>query len=241
MGRRIPEGKKIYTLSTLLGKQPGKLKKDPRYGTMMASLEGTEKLLRLRFNRRCYTLLDRAIIRPENLDHFYRTYRLPKHPFFPLFLAIKKSYLQDLEEKRKAREKLAAETMASLPFLVREYGQAFTWWEQQFSRGKGCFGTIFSPGTVKKAREYRAYDHCDWCLSFLGCLNRIREKYGAPVLREGERLLYRFILELPPPPAQLSEGDIKKNYRRLSLACHPDRGGDPAVFSLLSEARRKVY
>uniref|UniRef100_A0A0G4GSA8 J domain-containing protein n=1 Tax=Chromera velia CCMP2878 TaxID=1169474 RepID=A0A0G4GSA8_9ALVE len=37
-------------------------------------------------------------------------------------------------------------------------------------------------------------------------------------------------------PETASELEIRRAYRRLATACHPDKGGDPAVFRLLSKA-----
>ncbi len=242
MGRRIPAGKKIYSIAYLLEKQPGALRKDPRYLPMRESLEGSQRLLALRFNRRCYTLLHRAVIAPENLEHFYRTYRLPRHPFFPLFLAVKKSYLDSRERARVEREELIRQTVDSLPPLVRTYWGAFIGWEESLGRrGAPLFRACLYPRTKKKAREYLSLSRGEWILLYRDYLERGKGKYGALGEKEGRRLLDRFALDLPPPPAPVDQGMVKSHYRRLSLEYHPDRGGDGEIFRLIGEARERVY
>ena len=80
-----------YQLNTyLLDKQPKALVRDTKYPLLISYYRSSPLLMRIRFNKRCYSLLHNAVIKPEHLENFYKTYRLPKDSFFPLFSMIKK-------------------------------------------------------------------------------------------------------------------------------------------------------
>jgi hypothetical protein len=240
--RKRPVGRKIYTIPYLLDKQPKGLAKDPRYKAMIDSLANEERLISLRFNRRCYSLLHDGVIKPENLDDFYRTYRLPRHPFFPLFLAIKRSYLSDRSEKKQDKEKTIAVSVGRLSPLLKAYWTAFSRWESKCRGGKKAvlFNRIVYPSSIKKARDYLSRSHGEWILFFEEYLNKVLEENHIRYDREGEMLLDRFILKLPPPPTVPVRGDIIRGFRTLSLEYHPDKGGDAEFFLKIKEARERL-
>ncbi|MDC7221181.1 MAG: hypothetical protein PQJ59_14690 [Spirochaetales bacterium] len=243
MGRRKrPVGRTIYSIPRLLDDQPAKLKKNPAYSRMVESLIGAEKLLSLRFNRRCYSLLHNAVIKPEHLENFYRTYRLPRHPFFPMFLALKRSYLEERERARKEREQAIARYVGEIDEGVRAYWNAFSDWERRFRGGKNSIThRYFYPSTLKKARAYSAYSYGEWCYYFRDYLELMKKSStGVREDDEGRFILNRYILNLLPPPAVISLGDVKRHYRKLSLVHHPDRGGEPDLFMLIRRAYGKL-
>uniref|UniRef100_A0A0G4HT32 J domain-containing protein n=1 Tax=Chromera velia CCMP2878 TaxID=1169474 RepID=A0A0G4HT32_9ALVE len=60
------------------------------------------------------------------------------------------------------------------------------------------------------------------------------ELYGEAKKRRKEMVKHAYkMLNLPETASEL---EIRRAYRRLAAACHPDKGGDPAVFRLLSKA-----
>ena len=242
MARRIPRGREIYTIASLLDKQPAGLKKDFRYERLLDSLKGSDRLLSLRFNRRCYTLLDRCIISPENLENFYRTYRLPRHPFFPLFLSVKKAYLNERTRIMEEREKRILSLLEELPGPVQAFLLAFARWES-YRRGGGkalIFQRRIYPRTLKRARQYRSWNRRDW----IGCFDEFRREVLEDTADargdDGGQMADRFVLGLPPWPEPLSPKEIKARYRLLSLENHPDRGGGEEAFMMVKEAYERL-
>ncbi len=242
MARRIPKGRKIYSISYLMDKQPKGIRKDPRYGFLLDSLRGSDRLLSLRFNRRCYTLLNRCVVGPEKLESFYRTYRLPRHPFFPLFLSIKRAYLDEKDKARAEREEKILSLLQKLPAREQEYLFAFARWESGRREGRKArtFQREIYPRTLKKARLYLSRNKCDW----IGCFETFRRDVIGDTAEysgdEGQVLIDRYILGLPPGPEPLNREEIKTRYRTLSLENHPDRGGSGEMFLIVKEAYERL-
>ncbi|MDC7222358.1 MAG: J domain-containing protein [Spirochaetales bacterium] len=240
--RKRPVGKRIYSIATLLERQPKALAKDPRYPQMIESLAGSDYLLSLRFNRRCYSLLHQGVIKPEHLENFYRTYRLPRHAFFPLFLAVKRAYLDERERAREQREEAIARLSGQLPPLVKVYWEAFPRWERRLRQGRGpvLFNRKILPKSLKKARLYASFDGADWTELFEAYYDELIRELFLRHESEGRMLLDRFILKLPPPPEKVDPKLIKARYRELSLIFHPDKGGEGGYFLKIKEARDRL-
>lgn len=209
---------------------------------MLAHFRASERLRSLRISRRCYSLLNRARIQPHNLHHFYRTYRLPADPFFPLFFAIKRGYLAERERVKEARRQYILAAMRALPapvlttikylgYLERHYnaaGRSPVWQENLF------------PGSKKKADAYSRYDTSAWLALFRAHLALLVDRYRAMNDVIADRVFACIVLELTPtaiPPARPSADLVSRTYRRLSLLHHPDRGGDPTMFIEIKRAR----
>ena len=243
MGRRKrPSGRKIYTIAYLLDKQPKGLRKDPRYGAMTESFSGSRDLGRLRFNRRCYSLLNEGIIKPEQLDDFYRTYRLPRHPFFPLFLAVKTSYLRERDRVRKEREEYIRTRFEELPLPLKLYLREFALWEKGL-RGGGkavIFHRMIYPGSKKRVHSYLAFGAGDWERVFSSFTEAVQREFPHGRDRNGRILLDRFTLNYPPPPEPLERKILKERYRQLCFASHPDRGGEEEDFLRIREAYERL-
>ena len=95
--------KRRYTIYDLLKKQPISMKKIPFFKNVLELYSSSGYLKGLHFNIKCYTLLNKAKIPPENLNHFYRIYRLKAHPFFPLFLKTKTEFINHQLEKKHSQ------------------------------------------------------------------------------------------------------------------------------------------
>ncbi len=240
--RRRASTARSYTIAQLLLRQPKSLRRHPDYQNMMAHYKTSDRLRRLRISRRCYSLLHRATIEPRNLRQFYRTYRLPADPFFPLFFMIKRSYLRERMRAKEERHRYILAAMRSLPptllqnikylgYLERRYnaaGRSPLWQKELF------------PGTKKKANAYLRYGAAAWLALFRRHLALLGARYRALGGAVADRVLACLALELTPkvaPPPLLSAAVVKRSYRRLSMLHHPDRGGDPAVFIEIKWAR----
>ncbi|MFW6223309.1 MAG: hypothetical protein ACOC4A_00315 [Spirochaetota bacterium] len=240
--RRRASPARRYSLAYLLERQPKSLAKHPHYGLMLEYYRNSEALRGLRVSRRCYSLLQHARIAPENLHHFYRTYRLPADPFFPLFFEIKRAYLRDRERVREARRRYILETMRALPGPVLDFIKYLGRLEQQYSGGRRypVWQAHLFPSTKKQADAYRRFDRLEWIETFGSHLEELEARYRGfnPQIRA--RLLACFVLEIPLeglPARRPTHAQVTAHYRRLSMRHHPDRGGDARMFVELQRAR----
>jgi hypothetical protein len=264
--RRRPRRRsaRTYTIAYLLSRQPKTLAKQPQYSAMIRQFRSSERLRHLRISRRCYTLLNHARIAPENLHHFYRTYRLPADPFFPLFFAAKRGYLAERRRIKEERHRYILEGMRALPspvldavrylgYLERNHnaaGRSPVWQEELF------------PPSKKQVDQYRRYDEGAWFRLFRRHLSLLQSRYRSLTSVTAERVYACLVLELipacpknghgvtartgarssaspsvPVPPPVPSAQQVNGSYRRLSMVHHPDRGGNPEVFIELKRAR----
>lgn len=240
--RRRTSSARTYSLAYLLSRQPKTLAKHGQYAVMLAQFSSSERLQGLRISRRCYTLLHQARIAPHNLGNFYRTYRLPADPFFPLFFAIKRDYLAGRERATEERRQYILAAVRALPrdtltrikylgYLERHYnaaGGSPVWQKQLF------------PGSRKKADAYARFTPSDWHALFRDHLGMLVDRYPRLTRTIADRVLACFVLGMIPemiPPARPSPPVIARTYRRLSLLHHPDRGGDPTLFISIKRAR----
>ncbi len=239
---RRSRSRRTYSLSYLLSRQPKTLRKHRDYAVMLGHLHASKRLQQLRISRRCYTLLHHARIAPHNLHHFYRTYRLPADPFFPLFFSIKRDYLAERERIREERRRYIQRAVRSLPpptlasirylgYLERHYNAAglSPLWQQH----------LF-PGSKKQADACSRYDRAAWLDLFEQHLLRLEQRYRdlAPLI--ARRVHACLVLGLVPsqiPPPRPTADDVARRYRALSLVHHPDRGGDPGLFIQIKRAR----
>lgn len=233
---------RFYAISYLLSRQPKGLQKQRHYREMVDHYTSSEALRRLRISRRCYTLLNAARIEPHNLRHFYRTYRLPADPFFPLFFAVKRAYLVERERVKQERRAYILSRMRSLPpfrlaavkYLghlersINAAGDSPVWQKELF------------PGSKKKADSYLRYSELEWFETYRCHLDRLRARYRRMTDLAARRIHAYLVLEIIPdrmPSRHVHRSEVTGAYRRLSLRYHPDRGGDAEVFVQLKRAR----
>lgn len=241
MRRRRPVGRKIYTVNYLLEKQPKVLKKHEKWPVLIGYLNSNRDILKIRFNKRCYSLLHNSIITPENLENFYRTYRLPKHPFFPLFFLIKREYLEDREKKRKEKEEFIRDGLSQLPDYVKKLFTMIALLEKDLNSTSKCpvYRKYFLPVSKKRINEFLNFSHEDWINFFDDYLGQLGTRYERLPLARIEYLDALLALQLIPDPgyAMPEEKTLIASYRKLSKDYHPDRGGHAALFIKVKWAR----
>lgn len=239
--RKRPPPVKKYTLAHLLEQQPKGLEKSPEYELMLSHLRSSPRLKNLRMTRRCYSLLLHGKIAEKNLVHFYRTYRLPKDPFFPLYFKIKREYIAKRRIRRKEKLRYITEEMRSLPEPYLGFIRYLARFEQGLNRaGKNpVWDDHIFPKTKKLVREYRYYRREEWLELFTEYIGALKNRYKKVIGLAADRLLACFILEcLPEDPRALPDREaVIRSYRRLSKIHHPDRGGSEAHFVALKWAR----
>jgi hypothetical protein len=233
---------RTYTINELLSRQPKTLQKHPRYQSLLAHYYASRVLQTMSVSRRCYSLLNRATVRPENLHHFLRTYRLPADPFFPTFFTVKRDYFAERERAKEERHGYILSVMKRLPEDIRAKIRYLGFLERSFN-GAGLspvWQKQLFPTSKRRADEYSRYGDTAWNALFRRHLDALARRYPdlAPVI--ADRVYASFVLDLVPeaiPPTAPAATRINRSYRRLSLLHHPDRGGDPAMFIEIKRAR----
>ncbi len=234
--------RKRYSLEQLLARQPKSLSKHRDYPELLGYLQKEPALQRVRMSQRCYTLLHHARIANKNLPHLMRTYRLPRHSFFALFLHIKRDYLREREQARQARFQYIVSEMRSLPSPVVEFTRYLGFLENHYNAASAhpLWQEHLFPRSKKRVHEYRKLSPPDWLEVFRRHLGRLEKRYRGCNSGTTELLLATYVLECLPssyPPSRPSAELIKRRYRHLSLQHHPDQGGDAHMFVELKRAR----
>jgi hypothetical protein len=199
------------------------------------------KLQRLRISGRCYSLLNKASVSPENLKTFCRTWRLPEDPFFPLFLAVKKAWQEDMRLRQEKRKAEIQSIMSKLPHERRGVLDALAGLEKSLDSRSGhpVWDRIVTPKTLKQARCMGEFSDDDWIdlwRAFLEHLTlRYRQFTQVHALRAEAKLLLGMedCLTGNTPP----DSRVREAFRRLSKVHHPDQGGSPGMFRRLKTAR----
>ncbi len=234
MRRRRPIGKKRYTIFTLLDKQPKSLSRSKHYSLMIGYLRDSPALQRIKFNQRCYSLLNNAVIKPEHLDNFYRTYHLPINPFFPLFFMIKREYLLNKELSKVEKRQYIQEKMKILPKYIDDFFRLLADLERSYNRGDKIpvYKNSLIPKTKKQVNLFNRNNHSDWIFFFKNYLNLLMEQYKRMPLEKTDQLLACFILIcIPNDCSRLpNQSVVRKHYRSFSKKYHPDTGGDHGLF-----------
>ena len=228
--RRRTSLARTYSIRHLLLHQPKTLRKHSQYREMIAHYDASEQLRRLRFTRRCYTLLNQARIAPENLRHFYRTYRLPADPFFPLFFTIKRGYLAERKRVKEERHRYIVSVVRSLPSGVRNQIKYLGYLERHYNAAglSPVWQKHLFPGSKKKADSYTRMAPTEWQRLFRDHLADLVHYYPRLTPTVADRVLACFVLGMVPeliPPTRPLPADVARVYRRLSMLHHPDRGG----------------
>jgi len=235
--------RRYNTLASLLDAQPAGLRKDPRHRLLWDHFMASEKLQRLRISRRCYSLLNRARIKPENLESFYKTYRLPKDSFFPLFLAVKSKWLNSRQQWKEERRKFIRDTLDALPEKRKNELNMLAFLERKYQSAGSLpvWNHVFVPVSRKRVKEMAAYTEAEWqklYSLFLGKLSRKYRRFSPEEALKTEALL---MLGFDPRKVDREglpgRNEIITNFRTLSKVHHPDRGGESALFRRLKAAK----
>jgi hypothetical protein len=201
----------------------------------------SERLQRLRISRRCYRILNNASVLPENLKSFYRTYRLPDDPFFPLFLSVKKNWMEERLKWRQDRRKTIASMVARLPPERRRYMDALSRMEQHFHPAgkKPVWERHVYPATKKRAGELSRFSELEWQDLTAHYLQELSRRYTSvstdvALLIEAKLVMGFDAASGPDVP---EEPMIQERFRELSKKYHPDLGGESRLFRRLKTAR----
>lgn len=232
--------KKKYSVAHLLSKQPKALRKIKGYALLMRYYRSSDLLFRIRFTRTCYCLLNQAKIDNGRLDYFYRRFILPRHPFFPLFLKIKREYLNGKDARKKEKAAYIAGKIKLLPQHVVDYLKYCARFERHYNSDNAypAWKKLIYPKTKKRVNALMKFDLEQWVDLFLCFFDSLKVKYQGINERSVDELVALFILELPY--RQYSNEVINTQYRQLSKKYHPDAGGSTRAFNYLQFARETL-
>lgn len=239
--KRRHSGKSDLSLNRLLSRQPKTIRKHPHYELMISHYLASEKLQALKINRQCYRLLDKAVITVENLPNLYRSYRVPRDPFFPLFIKIKKDYLTQRLKKAEEREKYILTQMKKLSGERRRVLRFLAELEESLSPlgSRLIWEKEIYPSSRKRALEILKISDREWFALIDGYLKSLSLKYPAISSRQ-EQLSASLFLKIIPTLNPLifpSKETVNKSYRKLSRRYHPDSGGESYLFIKLQNSR----
>lgn len=240
--RRSPSRLRGKSLRALIERQPKTFARREEYGVLITLLRNSARLQALRVSPRCWSLLNTATIDPDNLYHFYRTYSLPEHPFFPLFLRLKREYFAERERVKAERRVAIRRIVQTCPDHALVFLRYLGHLEDHLNAADEhpLWQTRLYPSSRKAARSAVKRSTLDWICVYREHLNALASHYRGFSEREARVLLSAFVLgcgpyEIPPRPPDARS--VARAYRRESLRHHPDRGGDAAVFIELKNAR----
>ncbi len=204
-------------------------------------LRDSARLRSAALNKTAYVLINQPRLEPKNLGNFLETYRLPSQPpFFKLFLSIKWERRKSLAARAQDRESRIAAIAAGFPQGARGLIAYMEAAERRSNPSAPFWKAELRPGTLKRAREMAAFSPSDWISFFEDYIERLGSGYRRIALYDTDLLLASMLLDCAPDPAMgrlPSAATVRAQFKRLSKACHPDLGGDPALFRLISRAR----
>lgn len=227
-------------LAHLLLAQGGGIRKHPDFARLESLLRRSPTLGRLRLSRVGYRLLNEPRLKIENLENFYSTYRVPRSAFFPLFLSIKWAHRRDLAAARERRAGDIAAIMELWPREVIGLARYLKEAERRANPGTPFWRRELCPHSKKRATELLGFALSDWIPYLADYIDRLRRSYRTLALADTDRLLACAFLDCLPDPATgrlPSKATVKAQYRKISKACHPDLGGDPRHFLIVTKSK----
>lgn len=224
----------------LLKKQPKKVKINPLFFDIVNIYNSSNELKKIKISNHCCNLLNKAKILPQNLDSFYKKFKLPKNSFFPLFLKLRKEYLEKLNIKKKEKNLYIYNKMKILPQSVKFLMRLLSIIEKELNKFKKIplWNKIIYPKSKAKVNQYLKYNNIEWSLLFNNFIAELVKKYGYKVDSEIIRKIDLFILEIEDQ--EYSNEAILKKFRHLCKKYHPDHGGDARYFNILKNTKDKL-
>jgi hypothetical protein len=224
----------------LLEAQPARLKRLPEYRELLTLLNADPRLGRARLSPLALDLLNKPRLKPEFLGNFFKTYRLPKHDFFKVFLRLRWEYAHSLAAARLDRAARLEGIMAGYPPEARAFIAFFKGLERGRDPRRFWADLDPVPRTLTRARELAALSPEAWTRYCLGAIDSLRARRPSLPLFPNAELAALAILGCLPDPRSLrapTAQRIKAAFRARSKEAHPDLGGDAAAFKRLKRAR----
>lgn len=243
-GKRLSASRKhFYSLARLLDAQPVGLLKDCRHRFLWDHFHASEQLQKLRISPQCYRLLDNAEILPETLQNFYTQYKIPPHPFFPLFLAVKLNWLEKRQLRIEREQRDVLKEMKRLPEHRRRALRILAEYERlHHPQGDNpLWESRLFPQSKKRVREMMQFNEEQWFQTWRRHLIHLSRRYRniPPLLNKSGKPTFssRVLAVLVLRCHDINRREITQNFRQLSKKYHPDYGGIAESFQRIKVAR----
>ncbi|HNZ28010.1 MAG TPA: hypothetical protein PLG34_09445 [Spirochaetota bacterium] len=227
--------RKRYTLLTLLEKQPKALKKCSEFIYLANLFNSSSVLKQMSLSLAAYRLLNRVQIKSDSIERFLKFYKLPANAFFPLFLLMKKKYLDKTTALKKKKEENIRKILNNLSSSKKIILKSLLEDEKKYNIKITLWRKYFFPNSLKKAEKLIKISNIELSEIIESFMEDFKKKYDNCISIKYKKVLCKFIMETALN--KISPGVVRKNYRELSKKYHPDLGGDPAHFKKLSEAK----
>jgi len=231
------------SLAELLYVQAVSFKKQASFPELVAMLNASVLLRGARLGQRPWKLLAEPRLKPEHLPDFYATYRLPKSPFFELFLRLKWA---ERERKAMAKADRAGRIRTALAAVPEPFSRLMAWLgalESTANPKKPLWKARYQPRSIKSAGALASLEPLDWKDELANALLAFRLSYPGLRVPDPGRLFDLAMLESLPDARTGREPDADTLRAGWRLACkrwHPDSGGSSDAFRLVEDARRRL-
>ncbi len=205
---------------------------------MLSYFKASDALQNLRISKKAYSILNNCKVSNDKLNYFYKVFRIPKNPFFPVFLKIKSDYLKDKRDRAYEKLKYIKNIMNNLDEKVINHLKYFIKYEKtiNINRNTPIWNKYFFPKSKKKADEFYKFNKNNWTKIFFKFIESLNNYYNWIDKIYGKKLVALFILELEI--AKYNTEKLKSQFRILSKKYHPDAGGDSESFNNLMLAKK---
>ncbi len=229
---------KTISINYLVSKQSNWFKNHRDFNLLISYYNASDVLKKLRLPRKAYIILNNCRISSNKLDDYFRFFRIPKNPFFPVFLKIKSEYLNKNLKNKREKADYIRKVMNALDDDVMTYLKYFIKYEKNVNVRQltPVWNKFFLPRSKKRAEEFKGYDRNRWINFFFEFIRFFNHYYNWVDKKYGEKLVALFILHLDI--AKHNDDRIKSQFRILSKKYHPDAGGDNASFNNLMIAKK---
>ncbi len=202
------------------------MRRAPDFARLQALLTASSKLRGLSLSPIAYSLLNQPRLKPQHLRNFLSTYKLPPSPFFALFLKLK---WEDRDRRAEARGKKTARISVIIKTYPRDIVAMILYLgtlEKTRNPSMPLWKKALFPNSLKRARELGALKRAAWIRLFSKHVDILAKGYRRIDIPERGALMACMLLECLPDPAKPrppGKAELKSQFRRLSMECHPDR------------------
>jgi hypothetical protein len=227
--------KKSYSCIYLLNQQPKGIKRKLQF-KVLHEHASRPPLRSLRFSMRCYSLLNRARIKPELLNRFLHSWSLPRHPFFADFLSMKRSWLKERAARKKEKQKKITMINGAIAHDVKKMILRLRSIERHLNvrTANPLWKKKWFTGTLKRARELSRMDRLDHAAEFYRFIELLSSRYQP--FHQKKSITKEVALFVLCVDKEANADTVKKSFRTLSKVYHPDLGGNHEHFQVLKKS-----
>ena len=222
----------------LIKSQPKGLKKMANFIKIVDIYNSSTYLKTLKLSKKAFNLLNKGRVNIDNLDKFYKIFKIKNHIFFIEFISLKNSYISKRKSIKKEKEKYIYQNMISLPKEIKDIIKELAKIELNYAKRdkkRSFWQKTLYPTTKKGVNDFLKFNNIDWFIHFDNFISKVQKKYSVDFgNRSIKKRIALFVLGIYKTKVTVS--DIKE-FRRLAMVHHPDRGGDAKSFKILQQSK----